>query len=167
MPEELEADPTDAGTPRPNVKPLKKVGTKFKPMKLKEWDSKITLPEGVDPANPMDLFGLYYTNEMMETITKHTNLYERYPEDPELPHARAHKWTPVTKQDMYLFFAIRVYMTLYPEKQLNYYWDTHPLTPSHPFTQYIGRDTFQELRMRYRVAPPGMKETWDRVQFFL
>jgi hypothetical protein len=91
MPEEVEADSTDPGATRPNVKLLKKVGTKFKPMKLQKWEPEIILPEGVDPTNSMDLFGLYYIEEMIETITKLINLYKRYSKDLELPHCRAYK----------------------------------------------------------------------------
>ena len=53
--EPIEVDPTDDGTVRPNVEPLKTTGTKFIPMKLKEWSLEVTLPEGVNPAVPLDL----------------------------------------------------------------------------------------------------------------
>jgi hypothetical protein len=165
MTEGIEADPTDPGTQRPNVKPLRKSGTHFEPIELEEWDPQIALPDGMSPSTPMDIFGQYYTPQMMEIIATNTNLYERTPEDPTQPYARAHRWFPTCAQEIYLYFAIRIYMTLYPEYELEYYWDTRSTTPFHPFTQYISKDRFMELRIRYRVAPPGHSDIWQRVCF--
>jgi hypothetical protein len=43
------------------------------------------------------------------------------------------------------------------------YWSTNKLFLYHLITQYITRDRFQELYMRYRVALAGHKKLWDRV----
>jgi hypothetical protein len=42
MPEDIENDPTDQGTNRPNAAPLKKAGSEFKPMNLPDFSFEIT-----------------------------------------------------------------------------------------------------------------------------
>jgi len=160
-----EADPTDAGTQRPNIKPTRKVGTKFKPIKLRKWDPKITLPEGCDPTKPLDLWMQYYTDEMIDIIVSHTNQHPREPANASQSKARAYNFPKnrYEKHDIYLYLAIRIYLQLHPEYDLESYWDQRSSTPYHPFTSLITRDVFMELRMRYRVNAPNPEDLWDRV----
>ena len=80
-----------------------------------------------------------------------------------LEKSRANAWYPTCAKEIYTFFAIRIYMTLFPMNQISDYWDTRIGTPYHYFTGYMTRDRFQELRMRYRTYQPGIKDIYDRV----
>ena len=73
MPEETIFDPTDKGTLRPNAKPLQKKGDTFQPMKLPDFSWEIILPEHVSPDDPITLFTIYYTPEIMDLIVEKTN----------------------------------------------------------------------------------------------
>jgi hypothetical protein len=75
MPEEIAFDPTDKGTLRPNSKPLRKKGDAFYPMKLPDFGWEINLPEHVSPDDPIILFTMYYTPEVMDLIVGKTNEY--------------------------------------------------------------------------------------------
>jgi hypothetical protein len=68
MPEETVFDPTDKGTLRPNAKPLRKKGDAFKPMELPAFGWEITLPENVSPEDPITLFTMYYTPEIIDIM---------------------------------------------------------------------------------------------------
>jgi hypothetical protein len=75
MPEETVFDPTDKGTLRPNTKLLRKKGAAFYLVQLPYFDSKIILPEHTSPDNPITLFTLYYTPEIMDlTVEKQINM---------------------------------------------------------------------------------------------
>ena len=75
MPKDTVFDPTDKGTLRPNALPLQTKGDAFIPMKLPDFSWEITLPENTSPNDPITLFTMYYTPEIMDMIVKMTNEY--------------------------------------------------------------------------------------------
>jgi hypothetical protein len=91
MPEDTVFDSTDKGTLRPNTKLLRKKGDTFNPMQLPYWDWKITLPENISPDDPITLFTIYYTPEIINLIVKKTNKYRREPQDDSSPYIRANQ----------------------------------------------------------------------------
>ena len=90
MAEGTRYDTTDTGTLRPNVKPLQQIGTDFMPMELPEIDQEIHLLEYASPDDPITLFTLYYSPQMIDYIVYTTNEYPREPADPSRRHARAY-----------------------------------------------------------------------------
>ena len=72
-------DSTDKGTLQPNEDPLRKQGGAFKPMQLPLFGWEISLPEDVSPDNPITLFTIYYTPEIIDLIVEKTNTYLRKP----------------------------------------------------------------------------------------
>ena len=118
MPEDTVFDSTDKGTLRPNAKPLRKKGDAFKPMELPGFGYEITLPEYTSPDDPITLFTLYYTPEIMDLIVEKTNDYMREPKDDSLPFTRANKWYPTCRGELYVYFAIRIYMTLHIDNEI-------------------------------------------------
>jgi hypothetical protein len=89
MPENTKADSTDPGTRRPNTKLLKTKRNHFEPIKLVDCDPAIHLLEYVFPDDPIILFILYYSPEIIKYIVKITNLNPREPRNPQLPRAHA------------------------------------------------------------------------------
>jgi hypothetical protein len=65
MPEATKPDPTDRGTQRSNVTLLQKKGTEFILFKCLDFEFEITLPANVSPEDPITLFTLYYTPEIV------------------------------------------------------------------------------------------------------
>jgi hypothetical protein len=151
MPEGTVFDSTNKGTLRPNAKPIRKKGDAFKPMKLPNWGWEINLPENVSPDDPITLFTMYYTPEIIELIVQKTNNFRREPADPLRLHLRANLWYPTCSGEIYLYFAIRIYMTLIVCNEIADYWSTKDFMPVHPISSYMSRDRFQELHMRVRL----------------
>ena len=89
MPDATVFDSTDKGTLRPNEDPLHKQGSTFKPMQLPQFGWEITLPEDVSLDDPITLFTMYYTPEIIDLIVEKTNTYLRKPQDNSTPYARA------------------------------------------------------------------------------
>jgi hypothetical protein len=89
MPDATVFNSTNKGTLRPNKDPLRKQGSAFKPMQLLPFGWEITLPEDVSPDNPITLFTMYYTPEIIDLIVEKTNTYLRKPQDDSTPYARA------------------------------------------------------------------------------
>jgi hypothetical protein len=163
MPEDTVFDSTDKGTLRPNAKPISKQGDTFSPMQLPNWDWEITLPENASPDDPISLFTMYYTPEIIDLIVTKTNEYRREPQDNSCPRARAMEWYPTCTGEIYLYFAIRIYMTLYICNEIADYWNTKDFTPDHPIASYMSRDRFQELHMRVRFHGNQEQGPYEKV----
>ena len=60
--------------------------------------------------------------------------------------------TLLAKGEIYIYFAIRIYMTIYECNEISDYWDTSELAPKPPITLEMSRNRFQELYIRVRLA---------------
>lgn len=166
MPESTEYDPTDKGTLRPNAKPLRKAGGHFEPMKLPDWDWHLDLPDDTSPDDPISLFNMYYTPEIINMIVEKTNNYTRQPADDSCARARAFRWYPTSRGEIYLYLAIRIYMTLHIDNEIGDYWSTKDFTPDHYISSFMSRDRFQELYIRFRLAGPKAEGPYKKVSYF-
>jgi hypothetical protein len=77
MPEDIITDPTDPGTRRPKAQPLKTKSNNFKPIKLLEFYTEIYFPAYISSDDPITLFIIYYSLEIIEYIIEITNLNPR------------------------------------------------------------------------------------------
>jgi hypothetical protein len=75
----------------PSCKATAKKGDAFYLIKLPDFGWDITLPENVSPDDPIILFIIYYTPEIIEIIVQNTNDYVRMPRDDPYPYARANQ----------------------------------------------------------------------------
>jgi hypothetical protein len=132
-------------------------------MQLPDWDWEITLPENASPDNPITLFTMYYTPEIIDLIVEKTNQYLRKPQDDSCPYIRANDWYPMSSGEIYLYLAIRIYMTLYICNEISDYWNTKDFTPDHPITSYMSRNRFQELHMRVRMHGENVEGPYAKV----
>jgi hypothetical protein len=121
----------------------------------------ITLPLNTFPDNPISLFTLYYTPEIIESIVYYTNEVLREPHNLSMLYARANAWYLTYAKKIYLYFAIRVYITEFPIDNVAGYWNSNLLFLQHRLIKFISRDRFQELYMRFRVASPRHMDLWD------
>jgi hypothetical protein len=81
MPEDTITNTTNPGTYRPKALALKTKSDHFEPMKLPDFEPEIYLPDHVSPDDPITIFTLYYTPEIIEQIIESTNLNSRQPKD--------------------------------------------------------------------------------------
>ena len=68
MRENIQNDPTDNATKRPNLPSLKQSGSHFILIQLDEFGYEINLPHHVSPDDLISLFTLYYTPEIVKQI---------------------------------------------------------------------------------------------------
>ena len=167
MPEDTIFDSTDKGTLRPNAPPLRKKGEAFKPMQLPDFGWEITLPENTSPDDPITLFSMFYTPEIIDIIVEKTNEYTRNSVDDSLPYARANQWYPTSRGEIYLYFAIRIYMTLVVLNKISDYWDTSNLTPDYSIMAYMSRNRLQELHLRTQLVGKEAKGPYKKVSIKL
>jgi hypothetical protein len=68
MRENIENDLINSATKRPNSPLFQKSGSYFIPMELDDFGYEITLPDYISPDDPISLFTLYYTPELVKKI---------------------------------------------------------------------------------------------------
>lgn len=150
MPKDTEFDPTEMGTLRPNEPAKKVAGQQFQPMNIDERPTHIILPDEVTPFHPYTLFELYYSDKMIESMVQSTNNYKREVGESKCP--RGNDWYNTCLQEIYLYLAIRIYMTLHEENEINDYWKEGDLKPIHPCADWLSVDRFNELHIRYEIG---------------
>jgi hypothetical protein len=163
MLEDTVFDSTDRGTLWPNAPPLRAKGDVFVSMQLPDFRWEISLPENTSPDDPITLFTMYYTPEIMDIIVKRTNEYTREPINDLHPRALANQWYPTCRGELYVFFVIRIYMTLVVLNEISDYWDTSNTTPDHWVMTHILRERFQELHIRVRLAEKDAQGLYAKV----
>jgi hypothetical protein len=90
MPEDIITDTTNPGTYRPKVLALKTKSDHFEPMKLPDFEPEIHLPDHMSPDDPITIFTLYYTPEIIKQIIESTNLNSYQPKNLSKPKAQAY-----------------------------------------------------------------------------
>jgi hypothetical protein len=163
MPELTSFDTTDKGTLRPDEELLESAGDKFVLIKLPYFSWEIYFPEDVSLDDFITLFTIYYTPEIMDIIIKNTNNYARKPRNKLVSCTGANEWYPTCCKELYLYFAIRIYMTLVVFNEIFDYWNTTSIMPTHEITKWIARDRFQELYIRVRLAGMGIEGVYAKV----
>ena len=99
-----------------------------------------------DENNPYDYFKLFFTDRFLETLVIETNRYaSQYLTRTTLtPHARAHKWTPVTTEELERFLGLVLLTGIIDKKgRIADYWRTKPPLQTPFFNQTMSRDRFQ------------------------
>ena len=99
-----------------------------------------------DKNNPYDYFKLFFTDRFLETLVIETNHYaSQYLTRTTLtPHARAHKWTPVTAKELERFLGLILLTGIMDKKgRIADYWRTKPPLQTPFFNQTMSRDKFQ------------------------
>jgi hypothetical protein len=163
MPNLTVFDSTDKGTLRPDKEPFESIGDKFVPIKLPHFDWEIHLPEDISPDDPITLFTIYYTPKIMDMIVENTNNYARKSRNELAPRTRIKEWYLTCRGELYLYFAIRIYIILVVLNEISDYWDKTKIMSPHEITKWMARDRFQELHMRVRLAGMAVKGAYVKV----
>jgi nitric oxide reductase large subunit len=132
-------------------------------MQLPQFGWEITLPEDVSPDNPITLFTIYYTPEIIDLIVEKTNGYMRKPQDKSCPYIRANNWYLTYYKEIYIYLAIRIYISLYVDNEITDYWETKNMIPEYPITKYLGRNRFQELYIHMRFYGNQEQGPYEKV----
>ena len=142
MPEGTEPDPTDQGTQHLNIALLQEKGAEFIPFEYLDFEFEITLPIDTSADNPITLFTLYYTLEIIESIVQYTNNLLQEAQDPSKLYTQTNQQYSTYKKEIYIFIAIWIYITLFPIDEITNYWSSNKLFSKHLITQYISRNWF-------------------------
>lgn len=101
-------------------------------------------------SSVLDVFQLFFTDECIDMITAMTNIHQEQLKSNELntvkAKARIWKWTPLTSEELYTFFALRILMGIIKKPKLEMYWSTNPLLDTPIFREHISLRRFQSIQ---------------------
>lgn len=112
MYEKTVPDPTDKWTLRSNAPPLPASKDAFKPINLPGFGWDIRLPEHASPEDPITLFTIYFTPEIIDLIVEKANTHVQIPKKPPFASSKSSDWCPTCPGEIYKYLAIRIYMTI-------------------------------------------------------
>ncbi len=125
-------DSTDLGTDRPNLRPITDIDDRFEPIQIPSNVSWINIPPDISPLDAANLWGLYFSSEMLQTIAKHINIYvnesHRWGKE---RGSKARSFSDTDKLELKTYFEIRIYMNLHKEPQVSDYWNIKLNKPLH------------------------------------
>ena len=157
------ADPH--GTLRPNLPPEPSTGTHFEALPHPEFTYRINLPSSVNPMHPIEIWDLFFPEEVMDMLVQNTNKSGLYWADIGPRNRRAVVWQDVTVTEMYSYFAILIYMGLHIENRIEQYWSQNTGSmPQHtPVQKAIARDCFQQIHSAFHISTQG-KSVFEKVR---
>ena len=110
----------------------------------------------LDSYEPLDFFKIFINDDLMNVIVDQTNTYaEQRLENmgPNMkPFSRMRKWEPVTRSEMYLFFALVIDMGLVMKMDLDKYWSTESVICTPVFSKYMTKDRFMNILGNFHLA---------------
>ena len=111
----------------PPLKPWSLLDFNPLPIDLPYIDSAPNLPPYIDPTNPLALFRLIWTDDLLEELVVYTNEYTKlYPYQEYKDKSRKVwspcKWKPTTARELLIYLAVTIYIELSPESDIEEYW---------------------------------------------
>ena len=75
----IQNDPTDPTTKRLDSPPLERAGSEFNRVQINQFGYTIQLPESSSPDDPITIFDLYYSPEIIDKLVLYINQFVRKP----------------------------------------------------------------------------------------
>ena len=94
----------------------------FEPLHITNFDDHGTpnLPPNLDLYDPLAIFKLFFTDEIMDKLAEWTNKYtELYPAEEKVKYK--HKWKLTNRQELYAYLSVLIYIGITIESAIKDY----------------------------------------------
>ena len=111
------------------------------------------LPPTFPPKrHPFDYFSLFFTPELLQTITTNTNRYANL-QRIQIAEERAREWTDLLVEELHVFLGAIIYMGVHQEPQLEMYWNSDfNKGPLHSITSHISLCRFEQIKRYCHIS---------------
>ena len=99
-------------------------------------------PTTIIPSSPLDIFQLFFSNELLEDVVNTTNRYARETMKTEQQYD---KWTKVTPDEIKAFFGFHLLMSINRLPSIDDYWSKNPNLHYTPIASKISQDRFRDI----------------------
>jgi hypothetical protein len=115
---------------------------------------KATLPaiiRSLDAIQPIDIFTLFLTPALLETVSTHTNAYASHNRG-EGSQSSGRVWRDVSADEIGCWLGIVVYMGVYCSPAIADYWKHDGLNPKHPVAEWMRETRFEQIKRYFHVS---------------
>jgi len=121
--------------------------SEWKPLSISNDDTgRARLPEGVDASDPITLFDLFFSVNILDRIAHHTNQHAEKLRATAIDDPYARGWKPTSPTELCTYFAIVIYMGLHKEPSAEEYWSRlHASAPTHYINKYMSRQRWEQI----------------------
>ena len=130
---------------------------KFSPFKPTLHEGSPNLPPSIDRGNPIDIFDIFITPEIIEQLIVFTNRNAEL-NPPVVEGLKGHKqsWRPCVQQELYAYIGVTLCFGLHQEADREAYWNTNErLGPLYTRIRgAISRDRFSIIDRFFYLGPP-------------
>ena len=101
---------------------------------------------GIDSEDPVDFLGLFLDDNLLDFLVTETNRYEeqtyraRRRTGTLKEHSRAHKWKPVSEDEMRKFLGLMFLTGIVQKPTIEMYWSTDDMLSTPYFATVMTRD---------------------------
>ena len=158
-------DPKPSKTPKgrpPKPGPL----PRYKPVKIKQpWtNGESQLPDTIAPDDPYAIFNLFFTNEAIEILVRHTNEYAFLNPGPGPKNPETRTWFPTTVKEFRAYLGASIWIGLHIESSIPEFWNTDPLKGAtyEQVLKHISLKRWQQIDRFFHISKPqllGHQET--------
>ena len=109
--------------------------------------------------HPFDFFSLFFTHDLLQTITTNTNRYANL-HRLQVAQERAREWTDLLVEELYVFLGVIIYMGVHKEPDIKTYWNTDfNMGPLHTISNHISLCRFEQIKRYCHVSCPDSDES--------
>lgn len=112
----------------------------------------VNLPAHYDAnfSKPINLFLLFFTNNMLDTIVTNTNLYSLS----KNAGGAGRQWENINRKELIIWIALVIYQGLFKLPSLNQYWNEDTKLPIHTISKQMSLKRFEQIKRYLHVSPP-------------
>ena len=112
------------------------------------------------PQSEVDVFGLFFTEEICAYIVEQTNMYAQ-----EVLGEKYNEWEKVNIQELKAYFGFMILMGLVSLPAMDDYWRRDPLLHYSPIADRISRDRFRDIHRFLHFADNSVLLTRDNPSY--
>jgi hypothetical protein len=115
-------------------------------------------PSFPQKPHPFDYFSLFFTRDLLQTITTNTNRYANI-RRLQVAQERAREWTNLLVEELYVFLGAIIYMGIYEEPQIEMYWNIDfNKGPLHSVLRHMSLCRFEQIKRYCHISCPENDE---------
>jgi hypothetical protein len=133
--------------------------TPFEHSKLVLSSLIINLPDGVNVNSPLDIFLLFFSDEVLNIIVSNTNGYaeEKRANQAEL-RVNPRPWTDLTLEELKVWIAIVIYRGIHKESELKLCWNLDTNLPIHRTSRMMILVRYEQIKRFIHISSPSQEK---------
>jgi hypothetical protein len=109
-------------------------------------------PTFTTTSHPFDYFTLFFTHDLLQLITKHTNQYAAT-QRIQSREERQREWHDLVVEELYVFIGAIIYMGIHKEPDISMYWNSDPNKgPIHTIKSHISLTRFEQIKRYCHIS---------------